>query len=338
MHRPEFRRPRRLAKGLLNAACFIAALEGGALVVGLALPFPPVPDVFAKYQYLAENRQQFDTLFVGSSRVFHQIDPQQFDAEVAALGGRTRSLNLGYSGMWPPESFFFLRQILALRPPRLRWVFLELMQINLHRETRDAETLRTAYWHDWRHTLLAERDILASPRPAAEKRRLAVEDAVIFLRWNVGLGRGSEWLRERLLPGKPARTPRWRARAGFLPENDRQISAAGLPDFLARVAGLRLAPPATPVSAHYYEALQALVAEVRRAGAQPIFLITPSLGGEDLTGLPAGVPVFAFTDPAKYPTLYEPDRHYDEWHLNEWGAAELTSLLAQRFVEHLRQP
>ena len=89
----------------------------------------------------------------------------------------------------------------------------------------------------------------------------------------------------------------------------------------------------------YFSALEGLVAEVRRAGAQPIFLLTPSLDAdENLTGLPEGVPIFSFADPAQYPALYAPENHYDAWHLNEKGAAELTGLLARRFAEYLRQP
>lgn len=326
------------AHGLLNVACFSVALVVSACVVGRALPFPNVPAVGPKYRYLEANKDRFDTLFIGSSRIYHQIDPQQFDAEVAALGGHTRSYNLAYDAMWPPESFYFLHRILALRPPHLRWVFIELMQINLTLETGKDETLRTAYWHDWRHTRLAGRDIVASPRQSAEKWRALAEQASTFLRWNANFGRGAEILSLRLLPRKPERPPRWLGRAGFLPETNEGIPPAELPVYLEKVAGLRLTLTPNPVTPHYFEALQELIAAVRQAGAQPIFVITPSLGGEHFTGLPAGVPLLAYDDPTKYPTLYEPDRHHDQWHLNERGAAELTSLLARHFAEIMHRP
>ena len=339
MHRPDFPTLRRVAGGLLTGACFAAAFVASACLIGWCLPFPPVPSIAPKYRFLAENKARFDTIFVGSSRVYHQIDPQQFDAEVAALGGRTQSVNLAYAGLWPPESFYFLRRLLALRPPRLRWVFIEIMPIDVSLETRNEETLRTAYWHDARHTWLVWREIFRSARSPVEKWRLAAQHAIICGRCGVNLGRGSEALRERLLPGKARRPEAWLGRAGFQPENDRRIADAELPQYLQTVAELRAALSSYPASAHYFSALEGLVAEVRRAGAQPVFLLTPSLNpGENLTGLPAGVPFLAFNDPGKYPTLYEPDRHYDSWHLNEKGAAEFTSLLARRFVEHLRQP
>ena len=336
---PEILPPRRAVQPLRNLASFAAAFVASALLIGWRLPFPPVPAVSAKYRYLAENNDRFDTLFIGSSRVYHQIDPQQFDTEVAALGGRTQSVNLASAGQWPPESFYFLRRLLALRPPRLRWVFIELMPINESLETRSEDTLRAAYWHDWRHTALALRAVFAAQRSPVEKWRLAAEHTAIFLRWNANLGRGAEVLRDSLPPNRAKRPAAWLDRAGFQPESDRHIADSDLPQYLKTVAELRISLSSYPVSAHYFTALAELVAEVRRAGAQPVFLLTPSLNpGENVTGLPAGVPVFAFNDPAKYPTLYEPDRHYDSAHLNEKGAAEFTGLLARLFVAHLRPP
>ena len=339
MQSTEFPRPRRVAKGLLNGACFAAAFAASAFLVGRSLPFPRVPKIFPKYRYFAENLGRFDTVFIGSSRVYHQIDPQQFDAEVAARGGHTQSVNVAYDSVWPPESWYYLRRLLALRPPRLRWVFIELMGVNVNLEGRNDRTLRTAYWHDWRHTVIAWREIFASSRSRAEKWRVAGEHAAIFLRWQANLGRGADALDEAALPRKAERSEPWRERGGFLPENDRQISPADLPGYLETVARLGRGVPPHPAAALYREALGEIVGEVRRAGAQPVFLITPTLSeSEHFTGLPEGVLVFSFADPAQFPALYAPENHYDAWHLNEKGAAELTGLLARRFAEYLRQP
>lgn len=320
-------------KPLLNGMCFVAGFLVATVLIGSLMPFPAVPEVGPKYRLLKEHRADVDTIFVGSSRIYHQIDPQQFDTEVAALGGSARSLNLAYDSLWPPESFYFTRCLLALRPPKLRWVFIELMALHPEIEARNDRTMRTAYWHDWRHTRIVWRSIFGSSESWAEKLRLATGHAAIFLRWNVNFGRGSE-----ILPTiKQERPAKWINRAGFLPENDRSISGDDLPRFLGTVAQLRASLPFHPVSPVYREALDDLVAEVRRAGAQPVFVLTPSLDWhENMTGLPAGIPIFSFNDPGKYPTLYEADRHYDAWHLNEKGAAEFTSLLARRFAEYLR--
>ena len=337
MHRPDSPRLRRFARGLGSGACFAAAFAASVFLTGREKSFPKVPAVFAKRQYFAENADRFDTIFIGSSRVFYQVDPQQFDTEVAALGGHAQSVNLACSGMWPPESFYFLRQILALHPARLRWVFIEIMPVNASLETRNDQTLRTAYWHDWRHTRMACEEIMAPPRAPVEKARLLIEHAAILARWNLHLGTWAAALRERVLPEKPERPPSWIGRLGFQPQTGRQIPAADLPAYLRDLEHLRRHPPPTPASALYTTALRDLADAVRRAGAEPVFILTPTLYASDvIIGLPDGVPVFSFSDPVQYPALYAPEHHYDSWHLNEKGAAEFTSLLALRFAEHLR--
>ena len=59
--------------------------------------------------------------------------------------GSGRSFNFGYDGMWPPESFYLLRQLLALRPAPAKWVVIDLMDINTQLDERNNSTLRMAY-------------------------------------------------------------------------------------------------------------------------------------------------------------------------------------------------
>src|SRR6185295_4580036 len=141
-----------------NSVFFLVACAAGCALVGRFAPFPEVPGIFPKWSYFARNRDRIDVLFVGSSRFYHQIIPAQFDAAV----GEGRSFNFGYDGMWPPESFYLLRRLLDLRPARLKWVVIDLMDINTQLDALNVSTLRMAYWHDLRHTALAFRDIVAS--------------------------------------------------------------------------------------------------------------------------------------------------------------------------------
>ncbi len=95
--------------------------------IGRRLPFPNVPDLAARLHYYEKHRDQYDTLFIGSSRFRHQVMPEAFDAEANAEGVATRSINIGYAGMWLPESYYFLRQFLALKSTHLKWVVIEFM-------------------------------------------------------------------------------------------------------------------------------------------------------------------------------------------------------------------
>ncbi len=320
--------PRRL-RALRNAVLFLAACTLGCTVLGRLAPFPEVPGIFPKWSYFRENRARFDVLFVGSSRFYHQIIPAQFDA---AVGG-VRSFNFGYDGMWPPESFYLLRQLLALRPPNLKWVVIDLMDINTQLDERNVSTLRMAYWHDLAHTRLAFQDILASRWHPEQKFDLLLQHGRLCLSQVLNLGRGADLLNKILAPKQPRKKPfAWEEVAGFEPGPDRALEGAELKSFQRTVERLQQDLPPAPVRPVFREALGDLIRDVRRAGAEPIFVIAPTINfRENFTEVPGNVAVFAFNRPAEQPELFNPDKHYDSWHLNEKGAVDFTALLAAKF-------
>jgi len=165
---PSFRRV------LLPAAVFLVALFASAWLLGQRLPFPSVPAIGERFQFFAENRDHYDTIFIGSSRFRHQIIPEEYDAHTKAGGIATRAINLGYSGMWPPESFYFVRQLLAVKPAQLKWVVIELMDYRYGQVDDEKPTQRTAYWHDREHTALALRLMWELPLPTARRVELCV--------------------------------------------------------------------------------------------------------------------------------------------------------------------
>ncbi len=335
MHRPDSPWFLRAAKGLLNGACFLAALAATALSLGRWLPFPDVPDIAPRFRYFAENKDRIDTVFVGSSRFRHQVIPRLFDEQTAALGTPTKSVNLGYSGMWPPENFYFLRQLLALRPPHLKWVFLSLIDGSTRMDERDAATLRTVYWHDWRHTCIAWRMVWASASLApAEKRRLTLLHARIFLRQSLHLGGGAAWVEKRVKPAKIRRPPAWIEQRGFDPEPEPgTLTGPVLADYLEKLEKLRQSRPSAHFRPGLLEELRKIQAEVRAVGAEAIFVLPPTINpNENFTAPPAGLPALLFSDVHTYARLYEPELHHDAGHLNTRGAEELTRRLAERFA------
>ena len=74
-------------------------------------------EVSEKLAYFARHKDEYDAVFVGSSRVYRQIAPGVFDRQVAASTGRAmRSFNLGAPSMFLPESLYVIDRILAQRP------------------------------------------------------------------------------------------------------------------------------------------------------------------------------------------------------------------------------
>ena len=321
---------RRLARALLNGLIFLAACAAGCALAGKLAPFPEVPGIFPKWSYFRENRDRIDVLFVGSSRFYHQIIPAQFDAAV----GQVRSFNFGYDGMWPPESFYLLRKLLALRPAHLKWVVIDLMDINTQLDERNNYTMRMAYWHDLRHTALTFRDIVATRFHPEQKFDLFVQHGRLCASQILNLGCGADFLKTRLIPSPPRKTFIWEAGAGFEPEPSRGMEGKIRDGFVMTVERLKTGIAPAPVRPVFRDALHELIRDVRRAGAEPIFVIAPTINGrENFTEVPDGVAVFGFNHPAEYPELFDPAKHYDAWHLNEKGAVDFTAILAEKFIE-----
>jgi hypothetical protein len=79
--------------------------------------------------------------------------------------------------------------------------------------------------------------------------------------------------------------------------------------------------------------------EVRKIGAAPIFLITPSTTEVDVATKDTRTPgiLMAFNDPRIYPSLFQSSARRDGQHLTKSGSEEFTRLVAANFVELARE-
>jgi hypothetical protein len=331
---------------VICAGSFVLGWLGFASLGGSILPPPHLPVLSEKRAHFLAHAGDYDAVFIGSSRVYRGIVPQVFDSALRARGHAMRSFNFAMEAVWPPESLYRVRDFLRLRS-RVRWVFIELLPVNPRISPENAKTLRSIYWHDWRHTLLAWREIAAQEAfSSAEKCSWFILHAELFLRGMSHLSQGAAWLEPRLRPEleKAARkefalnTP-WLGADGFVPEPDTPMAPEIAAAFRIQVAGYaqNLEPLALPE--HLRKELRDLVAAVRAAGAEPIFFITPSTtrpeNFADLRGQGVDAELITFKDPARYPALYDPAQHFDGPHLNERGARELSRLLAEEFAARL---
>jgi hypothetical protein len=331
----------RLSAALIVRTCgaFIAAFALACGVLFSLRPFPDVPGIGQKYHYFKHHKDRYDVLFVGSSRFYHQIIPKQFDARVKELGKEDiRSFNFGYDGMWPPESYFVVRQILALKPRSLRWVVIDLMDVNANLDVRNNSTERMAYWHDPEHTLLAWRHLYyESAHQKDERVRLILAHARHLVGQLANIGAGARAIQDLLSPTRPWKQPKeWAGTEGFDPGPDTPMVGKELAGYHETVARLRQDLPPREVGPELRAGMADLIRDIRLAGAEPIFVIAPTLNSrENFTNLPEGAALFAFNNPNDFPALFDPAMHYDGWHLNERGARTFTDLLAERFSKQV---
>lgn len=322
-----------------NGVVFFAALAAASSALSTLAGFPSLGNLTRKYQHIVDHGADYSLVYVGSSRVFHEFIPARFDAELAARGHTVGSFNFGQDGMWPPESFYLLRKILAARPARLKWVLVDLMGIRPELEGSET-TLRAIYWHDLHHTWIALRHIIETAengrRTVPEKLLACLHHSGLFLQRSCSLGTGHRQL-ELLLGLKQRKTPVEVTDGGYEPGKPGPLDGNQRATFLAALGGLKRNPQPRPIPASFRDALATITADVRAAGAEPVFVVASNLyGAERFTDWPpAGVTVLAFDDPEKYAQLYDPDHRFDPHHLDPAGAEDFTRLLAARFAELL---
>ena len=339
----------------IGAAAFLITCVGLRVV----LPFPEIDGgVSQKFRFFAAHKDEFDTLFIGSSRVYFQISPAIFDRVTRESGMPTHSFNFGVGGMYLPETSYLLEQILNLKPRNLRWVFIEYDELQTKWSPENQTSRRALYWADWKRVSLLLRKLtdagtdpvwLPSPaklrdivlRQKGEKntRSLLTFYAGQFEKNYTNVARAADVLQYFLGRDTKGRRARYLGVAsdGYVTRPNR-MSPNQVAAYERGLAAAMAQTDTHPLSPYAVEAYRQCAQEVRKIGATPIFLITPSTTqinvATESTGL-TGV-VMAFNNPRTYPGLYRSSARRDGQHLTKSGAEEFTRIVAANFVELAR--
>jgi hypothetical protein len=333
---------REVARNLLYAAIGLAAFIATSALVHSLLP-PMIPKgIAAKLKYFAEHKDEFDTVIVGTSHLYYSAAPEIFDATARENGLTTHTFNFGIDGMHPPENFYVLKQILKTKPKNLKWVLLELGDIQT-RWDNVLGTERAVYWHDWPRTELTVKKVF-DPRGNANwliklsriwlARRDFISNLALFGKQFFNVGRVADLLpaanRERYADAASELGPRgdgyrW---AGDAMSPERAVSFQKR--LAQEIAGAttKYLDPATETG--YRDS----AAKIRAAGAKPILVVTPLIfqTTSRFRQAPSPAPVLAFNNARKYPEFYDAKVRVDEGHLTRPAAENFARLLAQEFV------
>lgn len=334
----------------INVAIFAAAALTCGEFIRRRLPFPPVPTVQPKVEWLRVHGDEYDTFFVGSSRIYRHIVPQLFDELMAARGEPTRSFNLGFDGMRPPEDSYVLEQVLAHRTKPLKYVIVEGNDLRVNFDGEARGTMRAAYWHDLKRCLVIVRatlwltssdettwlgiwedrfssidTFLAHVQPALS-RALNVGRGMELLTW-LPVAQPHEELSDKNL-GDRRDGYFYGPRSGEISKADRKKLESGVAE--------RLKKPTQPFFSDAES--QRVLQEKRRVtelhGGQMLLVHPPKTQAETFYPDPQFgplIPVINLSDPVKQPDLFDPRYRKDDAHLNPAGAEIFTRL----FVEEL---
>lgn len=340
-------RSRRAA--LAHLGLFTLSFVVACGLIRYLLPAPDVPVLSEKLEYFHTHRDEYDTLFVGSSRIFRQIVPEIFDSETARMGLPVQSFNFGVQGMLAPETFVALDRILSPPPARLKTIILEPTAFDWNPDEPD--TLRFMDWHRPWETLLALRTVFHYARKSKSASRFSLCQlhlrAALARATNLGLV-AAAWSAtiEEVSSEDKLTADLIHRQSGFVAldqipgERDRHEKFLEEQDvYEKRLAKyekpLKKRRPATAEITAYRE----VVERVRRRGIRVVFLSPPGEErSEVVLALHKDVPLdpfLDFNDPAKFPALFNVAYRFDEGHLNERGAEEFTRLLAVRLFPYL---
>jgi hypothetical protein len=345
---------------LINSAICAVAFLLTCIALRTVLPFPEIDGgVSQKFRFFAAHKDEFDTLFIGSSRIYFQISPAIFDRVTRENGMPTHSFNFGIGGMYFPETGYLLEQILKLKPRNLRWVFVEYDDLQTKWSPQNQTSRRALYWADWKRVSLLLRKVTNAgtgpPRlPSLTKLRdivLRKKDdeknpcslltfyATQLEKNYSNVARATDILDYFLGRDSSERLASYLGAAGdgyVTRPNRMSLSQSAAYERALAVATTQIGTRS--LSSYTIEAYRQCAQEVRSIGAKPIFLITPSTTQIDITtentGLPAAV--MAFNNPGTYPDLYRSDVRRDGQHLTKAGAEEFTRIVAANFVELAR--
>jgi len=346
-------------RALTNTGIGAAAFLVTCAILRVVLPFPEIDGgVSQKFRFFAAHKDEFDTLFIGSSRVYFQISPAIFDRVTREDGMPTHSFNFGIGGMYLPETDYLLEQILKLKPRNLKWVFIEYDELQTKWSPENQTSRRALYWADWKRVSLLLRkltdsgadplwlpspaklrDIVLSQKDEKNTRGLLTFYAGQFEKNYTNVARATDVLQDFLGHDTKERRERYLGMAsdGYITRPNR-MSPEQAAEYERGLAAAMAETNTHPLSPYAVEAYRQCAENVRKIGAMPIFLITPTTTELNVATESPGLTsvVMAFNNPKAYPNLYRSEVRRDDQHLTKSGAEEFTRIVAANFVELAR--
>ncbi len=330
----------------INIALFLGAFALTADLIRGDRSWGMVPEIAAKAQHARTATPSYDTVFIGSSRVHRGVVPEVFDEEMARLGHPSRTYNMAWSGTHPHEANVRLRHLLADPPPRLRRVFLEMVDWDPTVDATNEITQRVIGWHEtaeiWGILSSQWRDSGRSGYDLISQLRIHTEHFLAY--WsNVGAGpRVWRWL---FYPAPAGQRPKARAAKehGYLAARasdarfvqSRKSFLTSLPKYRAMRAA-RMAGTEERTAFANRESIRAQVRLCAEHDVELVYFVPPTLRPipplDDLFGDGPVAPILRFDSPSTDPDLFLVANRYDRDHLNRVGASAFSKRLAARYA------
>lgn len=330
----------------LKLVVLVIAVSGSSLILSNYL----LPEFWArtepkvKLAYWKKHGSEYNTVFIGSSRIFHQVNPRLFDSLANANNISVNSFNLGVPSFPFPQSYRMIEAALA-EYSDVTTVYYEITPVYLEPAEALKNTPENYYWYDLDHTVLLCDQIQHSAAfDKQTKWTLCGGHAGAWMQKNLFLGGAQAlyttatdvdngWISSRCaatdgyvsldvemsigpkVEGATSRRKQFLADTSILIER-KAIAAA----YNSEVKDFRSTP--------YSLFLGKLFNQLTARGIKVYFVIPPRLTDYDaLYDVLSEIPrehVLNLSSPALYPEFYLSRYAFDKGHLNASGAAVFT--------------
>lgn len=331
---------------------------------GISKLFPQqVSGISLKVHRFTEEKDHVDVIFVGSSRIYHGIEPKVFDQTLVASGHQWRSFNVAMDGMTTAEGFAMVRRLVALHPKKLKYIFFEAQSaIAAGTPIGDQKvTERDVYWRDWDSLRSSFRTFAMGltwpngtlPGVPYSFRRLddfgplLASNVRLWIRNVTNVGVGTEIFQNAAAALPPFKNPPPKPEGADIPANwdgyyamSKPMSGETLATYRNAFADAHDHPVQRTPRRMMRGELRTFAQEMAAKKIQIVFVVPPSLMAGRGSGIhvPSGSRLFAYDDLDRYPQFYAEENRLDVEHLNGRGAELFSQTMAQEFVHSLDSP
>lgn len=334
----------RKAFWFLVAFCVVQIVLNGLVLDGVGHPYAHNKRFATKYVHYKQSENQYNTLFIGSSRIYREINPAIIDSTLAEFN--FKSYNLGASATFIPESYYLFERLLENKSydASPRYVFLELNEITSIKFV-NWFTPQSYYYLDSRYLSLVWNQAMNDPDMnlwmKAERIYPYLQGYLLKLlfilpRWNIKpdssvfLGPHQNGYYPLELELQQNETPRLLERRTMFLEDTSVIQV--------RIK-VQQKTPVDEISQTYIDYLNSLIDKADRHGVKLYYLIPPKLKNyvavKEIMNRIRDERVVDMGSFETYPDLYQAKYWFDQGHFNMPGADLYSGYLAKAIREKL---
>ena len=298
-----------------------------------------------KMDYLSTHLSNFNTLFIGSSQTFREINPDCFDKNTNTEV-YTKSFNLGTPGTLNPESYYLFDKLLEKDAKNIKYIVMELKDVSPLTQSQKIHTSKGRYYAEFNDILFALKTIKASSRSIENKIDDYNDYITAFVEKSFNLELYKD-LKEYRLKYEESIFPKMNYN-GYVSfdneDNNDKIERQKRLKFESDTFKLQhlikenteyfLDPNSKHFNKVHYKRMLSMINKCEKKGIQLIFFIPPQTYLKEIISIFNKIPEenrIELANYSYYPEFYLARNTYSLYHLNNQGAEILSKLLSKEF-------